>query len=276
MRTDRFTRGIVSQRPLRLRAPSILLLAVAAVFALVSCGPAAGPAATTTTTATTTASGSASDPDSASGAVTTAPGSGTGPGIAPGSDGEARALFIGDSYTEGWGAEPHERWTSVLSADMGWDEVNEGRAGTGYVNVPLGLPCGRVSCPAYPETVRALDADGYDVVVIAGGQNDFGAYYDPARREALFAGVRETYALAGERWPEARRIAVGPSTPREPDDAARAIDAAVREAAAETGAEYVSLLEPNVLTPALVLPDGTHVGPEGHRAIAERIREALR
>ena len=58
------------------------------------------------------------------------------------------------------------------------------------------------------------------------------------------------------------------------DDIAIGLDSAVRAAATAVGATYVSMLEPNVIDPALLLPDG-HVNNDGHRAIAQRVVDAL-
>jgi len=184
-----------------------------------------------------------------------------------------RAAFIGDSYTQGGGAASHDhRWTTLTAADLGWVEKNFGRGGTGFVTTNSYLGCGLRYCPTYVEMVAETVAVAPDIVVVAGGQNDFPAFArDPDR---VRAAVAETYRSLRVGLPGATIVAVGPSTPWEIDDVARQLDAAVREAAASVGAVYISMLEPNVIDPAHSLGDG-HVGNDGHRAIADRIVSVL-
>ena len=184
-----------------------------------------------------------------------------------------RAAFIGDSYTQGGGAESHaHRWSTLVSADLGWIEENFGRGGTGFVTANSYLGCGLQYCPTYVEMVAEVVAAAPDIVVVAGGQNDFEAFaYDP---DGVRAAIAETYRSLRGGLPGATIVAVGPSTPWQIDDIAWQVDAAVREAAASVGAVYISMLEPNVIDPAHALGDG-HVGNAGHRAIADRIVSAL-
>ncbi len=184
-----------------------------------------------------------------------------------------RAAFIGDSYTQGGGAEPDtERWSTVAAAALGWTELNFGRGGTGFVTNNSYLGCGLEYCPTYLETVSEVVAAAPDIVVVAGGQNDFDAFAaDPA---AVSAAISQTYTSLRAGLPHAVIVAVGPSTPWHVDDLAISFDAAVRSAASAVGAAYVSMLEPNVIDPAFLLPDG-HVNNHGHHAIAERVVAVL-
>jgi lysophospholipase L1-like esterase len=193
----------------------------------------------------------------------------------PGRDPETvRAAFIGDSYTQGGGADPDEfRWSTEAAGDLGWSELNYGRGGTGYVTTNSFRGCGLQYCPTYVEMVAEVAAVRPDVVVVAGGQNDFSAYArDPSR---VHTAVRAVFAGLRAALPDARLVALGPSTPWAVDDLARGLDHAVREAAASVDALYVSLLEPNVVDPAHHLGDG-HVDNRGHRAIADRLVAAVR
>jgi lysophospholipase L1-like esterase len=184
-----------------------------------------------------------------------------------------RAAFIGDSYTQGGGAEPDsERWSTVAAAALGWTELNFGRGGTGFVTSNSYLGCGLEYCPTYVETVPEVVAAAPDIVVVAGGQNDFETFVEDP--DAVRAAISETYNSLRAGLPQARMVAVGPSTPWEVDDVAIAFDAAIRTAASAVGAQYVGMLEPNVIDPAFLLPDG-HVNNDGHRVIAERIVAAL-
>lgn len=240
---------------------AVLLLAAALVAVIAwqrppttGAAPPQQPAATSTRSASPTPSG----------AATPTP---TVPAPAP------RAAFIGDSYTQGGGAEPDTaRWSTVATAALGWTELNFGRGGTGFVTSNSYLGCGLEYCPTYLETVPEVVAAAPDIVVVAGGQNDFPAFAEAP--DAVRAAVLETYSGLRAGLPDAMLVAVGPSTPWAVDEIAVALDAAVREGARSVGARYISLLEPNVINPAFLLPDG-HVNNDGHRAIAERIVKAL-
>ena len=180
------------------------------------------------------------------------------------------AVFLGDSYTQGWGASaPIVKWSTLVAYDAGWTEINQGQGGTGYVTMAGVASCGQASCPAYPDRVAGIVAAAPDVVVIAGGQNDRWALaVDP---ELVQAAVDRTFSLLREGLPNARLIAVGPSTAEPATTMITDLDGWVRAAADRVGAEYVSLLDPVVIQAEMVVPDGVHVNDAGHRAIADRV-----
>lgn len=175
------------------------------------------------------------------------------------------ALFVGDSYTVGQRASsPAKRWSTLVAREMGWTERNVADGGTGFVSRHPDQD--RLS---YAEQLRSVRPPGIDVVVIAGGQNDFQELREtPAD---VFSAVESTYELAARRFPDAEIVAVGPSTPWDIGLEARALDSAVRAAAEKHEATYVSLLDPDVVRDGYVDPDGTHVGDEGYAAIARRV-----
>ena len=184
--------------------------------------------------------------------------------------GGSRAVFIGDSYTHGTGAStPDRRWSTLVSRQAGWEEVNLGRGGTGYVATSGPAGCGRPACPNYLGVLAAAAAEEPDVVVVAGGQNDFRAYGENPGR--VVDNIDLTYRELRRLLPNARIIAVGPSTPAGTGDTLRSLDAAVHQAAELVGADYVSLIDPPVITPQAVAPDGAHVNDLGHEAIAQRV-----
>lgn len=184
------------------------------------------------------------------------------------------AAFVGDSYTQGVGAEPSsERWTSLLAAAMNWDERNFGVAGTGYLATAGAEVCGLDTCPNYQTTALDAVATNPSIVVVSGGQNDVAAYAeDPT---AVQAAIATTYIEIRNAQPNARIIAVGPSTTGEATDTVLGLDRDVRDTAEVFGAQYVSLLDPPVVDPATVLPDGENVDNLGHSAISRRVQTAL-
>jgi lysophospholipase L1-like esterase len=186
-----------------------------------------------------------------------------------------RAVFIGDSYTHGTGASsPGLRWTSLVAAQRGWQETNLGLGGTGYLATSGVQGCGRPTCPNYGQVVDQAVAAEPDVVVVAGGQNDFPTF--EAHPQRVVEAVGRTFADLRDELPGARVIVVGPSTSGQVNETVRAFDAAVESAAQAHGVTYISLMRPTpAILPGMVLEDGAHVNDEGHRAIADRVLDAL-
>lgn len=187
------------------------------------------------------------------------------------------ALFIGDSYSSGVGVgRKEQRWTSLVSSGLGWVEQNRALGGTGYQAVPPPFACRQPHCPRYTDQLEIVATQQLDpdVVVIAGGQNDAAAYtMDPTAEDRAIA---RTYHRAEALFPGARIIGVGPSWPTGNDPVARSMDRAVAHAVHHVGGTHVSLLDPPVVVPAMVQADHIHVGPDGHRAIADRVLARLR
>jgi len=197
------------------------------------------------------------------------------PAPEPPADFGQRVVFIGDSYTQGTGASaPGLKWTSLVSAERGWQETNLGFGGTGYLTAAGSKGCGRATCPNYQDVVDRAVAAEPDLVVVSGGQNDFKAFEaDPKR---VVRAIDRTYAELRRGLPDARLIAVGPSTPGRVNHTVTTVDAAVEKAAKANGVTYISLIRPSsVITPDMVLDDRVHVNDDGHRAIADRVLSAL-
>jgi lysophospholipase L1-like esterase len=202
-----------------------------------------------------------SDPDSAA----PAPSAGSG---------DTTAVFLGDSYTKGWGASKQSlRWSTLVAAGAGWVEVNQGQGGTGFVTEAGVGGCGLEYCPPYVERVAGVIAEHPDVVVIAGGQNDLSAF--AADPDAVRAAITETYQRIREGLPEARIIAVGPSLPQPDDPRIEKIDEWVRAVAKTVDADYVSLIDPTLIDPDMITSDHVHVNDDGHRAIANRVLDRM-
>jgi len=185
------------------------------------------------------------------------------------------AAFIGDSYTQGKGAtSPQTRWVSLVAKHERWDTLDFGRGGTGYVTTADSSGCGLQYCPSYPQMIPTVEQYRPSVIVVAGGQNDFAAWdEDPA---ATAASVDGFYAKLRTTFPKARIIAVGPSTPQPAVTLqVAAFSATVQTAAAREGAQFVSLIDPNPIQQADLLPDHQHVDDRGHAAIAAQIEKAI-
>jgi lysophospholipase L1-like esterase len=182
--------------------------------------------------------------------------------------------FIGDSYTQGVGASSTpNRWSGLVSASKDWNEYNFGRGGTGFVTTSDANGCGLAFCPNYQEMVADAVSSTPAIVVIAGGQNDFALWANDEDEEN--AAIAATYLAVREALPNARIIAVGPSTQGPINATVVGFDADVQAAAASVGATYVSLIDPNVIDVSYLIEDGAHVNDVGHAAIASRVLTAI-
>ncbi|WP_158437810.1 SGNH/GDSL hydrolase family protein [Naasia lichenicola] len=184
------------------------------------------------------------------------------------------AAFIGDSYSQGNGASSESlRWTSLLSAREQWKEMNFARGGSGYISTSGVTGCGLAYCPSYLEMVPEVIASRPDIVVVAGGQNDFDdlemdRYAEGSRIAAVYRALRDGL-------PDALIVAVGPSTPGLVAGAVVELDSEVQDAAGAVNGIHVSLSEPNAISRASLGPDGVHVDDSGHAAIAARVAAAV-
>jgi lysophospholipase L1-like esterase len=184
-------------------------------------------------------------------------------------DSKVRAVFFGDSYTEGVGAStPSKRWTTIVAAEERWVEVNLGQGGTGYVN---GGPT-EGQADQYATRISKIKAAEPDIVVISGSQNDL-LFPAPDVATAIKTTIKQIHASV----PDAQMIVVGPTNPGEIKAATRSNDEATREAAEAVGAIYVSSIDPGNIyqSPADYWSDGQHPSDSGHKHIADRVLEAL-
>lgn len=197
-----------------------------------------------------------------------APAPGPAPVVGSANAGQPVAAFLGDSYTWGWGIPDRgRRWSTQVAERMGWVEKNFGVGGTGYFTYSD-------KGKAYRYRIDEITAAAPDVVVVAGGVNDRRDI--AADREAVVDAVHQTYRRLREDLPQARIVAVGPTFLDQITPDLVALDGAVRDAADEIGAEYVSLISPTyVLRPDEFDADGLHVNDAGHSAIADRVVSAL-
>jgi len=184
------------------------------------------------------------------------------------------ALFLGDSATAGIGASKGAaRWTSIVSAELGWRELNLGRRGTGYTASPPADACGYSRCPSFLRMAARVADERPDVVVIAGGQNDtFIAHGNPDLERRA---VEATFATMRAGAPDALIVAVGPAPIWGAGETVLTIDAAVQAAARSVCGVFLSLVDPPLLDPSYLAEDGLHLGDAGHAAIAERVLAAL-
>ncbi|WOP17570.1 SGNH/GDSL hydrolase family protein [Raineyella sp. LH-20] len=182
-----------------------------------------------------------------------------------------RAVFLGDAYTTGTGSDG-TRWTTLVAERMGWDEVNLGHDGTGYVTSVTGdlakKYCGLDRCPSYGETVDDVVAAKPDIVVVSGGRVD-GTRKVSSAAAALFADL-------SSKVPAARVIVVAPFFDDDPVPAWLTAQASALEAAAaEAGVDYIDAGQPLTGHSELLSGDGVRPNAQGHGALADAVAEKL-
>ncbi|MGI3779370.1 MAG: SGNH/GDSL hydrolase family protein [Janthinobacterium lividum] len=116
---------------------------------------------------------------------------------------QPRVLLVGDSYTEGWGADPTTRGFAYRIAEpLGWRLTRDGIGSTGYTNVGLKQQ------GTFAERLWRHPADAYDLVVLQGGSND------ERRSEAeITEAVDLTIRTVHRRYPGAQLLVMGPIEP---------------------------------------------------------------
>ena len=149
------------------------------------------------------------------------------PTLAPGSltlPPDPKVLVLGDSYTEGYGAEPETKgWAYLVGKPLGWTVTVDGVGGTGYVNP------GPRNEGTYLQRLPALQGRTFDLVVVQGGSNDRDTPY-PALRTA----VETTLETVRTQFPGARLVLMGPATPYGKPDATRTLSQCVLAGYAST------------------------------------------
>jgi lysophospholipase L1-like esterase len=182
-----------------------------------------------------------------------------------------KIAFIGDSYTAGSGVSSQSmRWTTQLSLARGWEEVNLGLGGTGYL-ITNKAPDGTVRRNYQARIAEAVRAKP-DVVIVSGGGNDL-ALDTPAVVEA----VQAFYPALRKALPKAQIIAINPLWGATDMPAALPeLQAAVKASVAGVGGAFVDIGQPLVGHPELVVEDKVHPNDEGAGAIAKLTDSALK
>ena len=187
-------------------------------------------------------------------------------GSAARAPGETVVAFYGDSYTRGTGASaPDNRWSTIVSAERDWTEVNPSRNGLGFVNNR-----GRGA-----DLVDQVIAARPDIVISTMGLND--NFSMPARADEIKAAITQDFEKIRAALPEARFIVVEPFwyTAQRPDSVDQIIGW-VRTAALAVDADHIPgashWLDGH---PEWMADDGLHPNDAGYAALAERMAAEL-
>lgn len=190
------------------------------------------------------------------------------PALVPGSlklPAHPSVLVLGDSYTEGGGAEPATKgYAYLVGKPLGWRVTVNGVAGSGYVNP------GAHGNNRYLQRLPALAGRSFDLVVVQGGSNDRDVAY-PVLRDA----VSQTIDAVRSTFPGAAVVLLGPSNPYGKTDPTRLL--AQCTLAGYARAQHLTFLDP-IAESWFVPGDGKrdanpadgHPSNAGHRQIADR------
>lgn len=187
---------------------------------------------------------------------------------------DTRMLVFGDSWTYGSAATvTTDGYAYVAGRVLGWETVVDGVRGSGYLKAGI-------DGPSFPDRIAALDpALDPDLIVVQGSINDRRLYTPLYSFE-----VRDTWDALHARFPDAAIVILGPAPQVLPvEEPTAAIDADLRQLAADRGWWYISPLQEEWITDANYLDviDASDVGRDhpstaGHAYLAERLVEALR
>jgi len=179
-----------------------------------------------------------------------------------------RAVFFGDSWTQGTNAQPKTRGFVFLAAErLGWDARFLGAGGSGYTRPG-------VNAGDYFSRLSGEDTDStVEVVVMQGSLNDTRRFY------TLPWNAIKTLRLARKKFPRAQIIVVGPApanaTPSVP---LRACDILMSVSAAILRMKYISPIRQKWITPAnwsQIIDAEYHPSTNGHEYLAARLVPAL-
>ena len=189
----------------------------------------------------------------------------------------ARATFVGDSWTEGYGTRPLTGGFAYrTAAAMGWQQNVFGVGGTGYTRQRFDKS-GRMIAGTYQERIRQIPGQfmAQHIVIIQGSTNDYNAAWN------VKGAAVATFDAARIRFPGAAVVVLGPCPSKLPADSRLLVlDNALGLAARGESLHYVSCREGNWITKenytkyfdASIL----HPNTAGYQYLADRFVEELR
>ncbi|MGY1774390.1 SGNH/GDSL hydrolase family protein [Geodermatophilus sp. SYSU D00804] len=189
-----------------------------------------------------------------------------------------RAVFLGDSWVEGAGSTyVGGGFAAQVAEAAGWQFINAGQGGTGYVtDGPPDYP----DRSPLPSRVQDVIAQAPDVVIVAAGINDAGRGYG---EELLSSAVAETLQSLQEGLPNAFMAVIGPFWPNEaPTQSVLDVDNVVREQCQEFDIPFVSPIAERWITGTndgtvlgnrtrFISQDGANLTQEGHDYVAQKV-----
>lgn len=186
------------------------------------------------------------------------------PTYIPPKDSRPVAAFLGDSFTTGTGAgSTSKRWTSLVAASQGWQELNYGVGGTNY-----GTDGPNSTAQSYAERLTSIIISSPNIVVVSSAGNSMGQGQEEA--------ITETFETLRDGLPEAQLIATSPYT-RSGDfpDQLREFGDEIRDAVEAVDGRYVDIGHPLGNRSGVMSDDGVHPNAEGYKLIADAVEAEL-
>jgi lysophospholipase L1-like esterase len=178
--------------------------------------------------------------------------------------------FIGDSYTFGTGAQNRlNRWSTQVSASLGWTEENFGKGGTGYVSVSQ--QCNG-PCTNYAGSIKEAKAVKPALVIVAGIRNDASL---PA--DVLDPAIADFYTALRAALPDAKIIAISPIwNAVKPPERVNTIGLEIKAAVESVQGSYLDIGQPLTGHPDFFDVDGVHPNDAGYAALTTAIQASLK
>ena len=174
--------------------------------------------------------------------------------------------FIGDSWTEGFGATAMRGYAVLTAEQLGWDYQILGVGGSGYSVLGRGS--------TYGERVDRAVATDPDVIVVQGSLNE-----RTSTPQALTAAADETLSrLRSEAGAHTRILVVGaPYTPGTPNATIDWINQAIQGAATRAGLRFVNPAAEDWTDPhdAAIWSDANHPDDAGCQLVADHLKPLL-
>lgn len=177
-----------------------------------------------------------------------------------------KVAFLGDSYTYGTGTTEsrYNRWSTQLSNEQGWLELNYGKGGTNY-----GSEAQSTGSKAYADRLTDLIVSNPDIVVVSSAGNRVEDDQRP--------GIRATFTELREKLPEAKLVALSPFYwDDEYPSRYEKFGQQIREEVEAVDGLYVDIGHPLGDRPEAIAEDGTHPNDKGYELLTAAIRDALR
>lgn len=183
----------------------------------------------------------------------------------------AKAVFLGDSWTEGYSALPETDGYAYLTEQaMGWTGTVLGANGTGYMT-------GHEGIGPYVDRITALPPTPADIVILQGSVNDT----SKAEAPDFPATVDRTIAAAKAKFTQADIVMFGvcPVT-ASPTGLDVTLDQKLGAAAERSSVHYISCISHRWINPSnvddLIDPATEHPSTRGHVYLAQRLTAELR
>ena len=145
----------------------------------------------------------------------------------PGAAGETMMVVLGDAYSAESPVSAGPEWPTLLGESLGWEVRTEAVAGSGYLSSGSGRP--------FEARVPRVVQHSPDVIVVAGGVSDLGAY--PVGR--IVDAADDVISRLARQSPDAQLVVVSPFSNGEPGPLTKQFSERLRQVAQDHDAAYV-------------------------------------